>query len=202
MASPESFKEQRPVPKASFAEKVTFVGVGVLLAAAGWAIYSYSFRTGDDERPPVIVRNGSVRIEEVESDVRGSIKLKSGSTWYHEHTAAGPKRMDVEVTGTSSGCGTTGRFFASKIDNVVINYKLADGTARKVTFRADIPAKRIEIDVDGSASTSQPSNYILDLDGAGTTLVSAVLNRPGASKTWTCTLDPAANPQVRMIQGQ
>lgn len=232
MTPQEQWKDQKPQRRqASFTEKATWAGIGILLAAGGYAVYRYAMQppTGDDDRPPIIVRNGSVHNEEAlvvmrATKTRGKLTKTPSqngnppnppagrSIWYHDYKPGKPAKLDILVEGfdfnSGTNCATSQYFFAPNVTNATISYKY-NGNARTVIVSlGGNGSQYLELSVDGQATTYQDAGkeYILALEPneptRKLTQVEVFWAKQGniPEHKVTCTFGDAATPQVTILQ--
>jgi hypothetical protein len=193
MSPQDEWKEQSPKREASFAEKVGWAAVGAAAGAlAIWGLLTLGGPSPDDDdpdRPPIIVRNGSVIVEERVSPARGKwTKDPTKRTWYHEHAHKGPKRLNAFVVGVANNtCGSGGTNLVSNVKKAIFTYKLGNETrVIEILNRGN----RVEIDVVSGPDPTVVNDWTLSFDAAGATLTEARFERPGGSDT--CGLDSGA----------
>lgn len=162
----------------------------------------------EDGRPPVVVSNGSVVIE----DMGGSSSIgqagafqKSTSSpsgravWVHMHDGKPPKQFTATVT--DSSCGAT--FYFSNIKRAVFTYTAGTAT-REIYARVAGPfwSRALEFDVDAASSQTLPAPERLVVDQPDGRLVSVRFEFNGAGAPRTCGLSEAESAKVTIHQTQ
>lgn len=185
--------------------------------AVGYGISKFSATGDEDDRPPIIVSNGSIDIEEVESGNdyttnggRGSLAKAGGPVdgrdiWRHAHATGAPKRLHVLVEGadgaTTTGCPAT--YFAQNITDATISYSI-DGGFRDVIVSKESGNKPVDISVQQSAVVNQTrGTHTLTLDaqsGAALVNVKIAWRTGNSERSVTCQFGAAAAPRVVFLQ--
>ena len=162
------------------------IGWTVLGALLGGALAYAVLRDSDDpDRPPIIVRNGSVIVEEYASSVRGSLEHESGKTWVHKHAHTGPKRLNAFVVGVASNsCGSGSVNFVSNVKKATFTYVKGDDTWQIVLENR---GNRVVIDVVSGPDPTNDNAYTLKFSDDPARLTQVALQRPGGTET--CLLD-------------
>ncbi|MEO6223415.1 MAG: hypothetical protein ABIP90_09200 [Vicinamibacterales bacterium] len=197
-----------------------WLAIGLVVGTGTVLLYqAMTTLSGDDDRPPIIVRNGSVIVGEVYDGLSGTlVSDTSKKIWHHEHQRRGPQRFNVEVSGISligGGCSSTGEYFASKVESAAIWYShtLADVTTeRKFDVRIAQPGPNVtttlEFTLDSRAKPYQDSNLskfeVEREDGVAVSLlrVSVVKGKGNNAVETVCKLDSAATPEIRLNQAK
>ncbi len=202
--------------KEHFVQIVTWSLFAALIGGAIGYVASILQTRSDDERPPIIVRNGSVHIEEalhmwIGKKNRGKL-LKSPTApsgkavWYHEHGNSKANRLNVLVGGIAAGsCSTTADFYAADVTNATFYYRVSE-TER--TGVATLGANYLELEIDADADATQPSGQTFALDlyknDASTTLKSVTLYwaKHGSDGPHTESCIFGAQPQIALFQSK
>ena len=197
--------DDRPVFLRQLLVAVFWVAVGAALT-----IGVYRMMSADaEDRPPIIVANGTIHVEEAAQTgtARGKllkdVATGAATTWYHDHSGAVPKKMDVLVSGVDSSvagnCSTTANFFMVKVGGIQAVYSVPGGNDRAIDLAVN--KGRLEIMVDSTASVTQAPglDYAADFDVAEAMLKSVTLTRP-ATPPVTCTFGTAKAPQITVLQ--
>jgi hypothetical protein len=223
--APEEWKAQQPKREASFKEKVGFTILGGLIVALGIFFFKSLFPPppppdieDDPDRPPIIVRNGSVKVEvshpgSYTGDKGKLIEDGGKKFWYHDLKAKEPKEMEVSITGVTSTCSKTEYFYAPRVTKIVITYgPVATGSDRTLTF--GLANKRMEMTPDAKAKVTTVTDYSVEVDKddeglgvKGFKLKSAELyfkKKPkDANDTpLTCVFAAGGDPQITLIQSK
>lgn len=209
--------------------RAALAAIWVLLGAvvAGVAIrYVFMIKSAPmmvdpDDRPPIIVSNGSVRVEEADHRRVGPRPGKftnagtanAKTTWRHDHPGPATKRMEVVISGVnpggSSNCGTQADFYARSVDSIQISYSVLGSTlTREMTVK--IAGSHIEFVVDEAAVATQTAGqeYAVDFDGVGVKLQTATLELPGGAPSAACTFGATTpdgtpiSPRITILQRQ
>lgn len=151
----------------SFKDVLPFLLALLVGVAIGYVVFrSMSVRASDD-RPPIIVSDGSIEIEEVESGNysaptggKGTLEtpgpVNGRSTWTHKHTKDKPKRLHALVEGAdaarANNCPAV--YFAQDITEATIVYSL-NGAQRDVIVSKKTGNEPVEISVLESAGWNQ-----------------------------------------------
>jgi len=171
--------------KSNLVEVATY---SILAALLGGFLTFLALRDDDSDpdRPPIIVRNGSVIIEERSSSVPGELKHASGKTWYHAHAHRGPKRLNAFVVGiANNSCGSGVSNFVSNVKKTIVTYSLGENTW---TLELSIRNKQIEIDVVSGPDPTNTSKTMLSFADRDARLKEVLFEYP--SGTERCELDP------------
>jgi len=167
----------------------------------------------DDDRPPIIVRNGSVHVEVPvpgEDGDRGQLKKVATSptgkkAFYHEHGKGSSSKLAVSISGLTptAECGDSTDFFAQRVSRLAISY--SNGT---VTRALDLYLEKgaVNMAVDDTAVVSPPDGdgYVLDFDkDGGYTMKSVIVTfkkkkNDTSGTPVTCTF--GASPQITLLQ--
>ena len=208
MTPTEDWKEQTPVRREpSFAKKVAWAGLTVLLAGALGALgvelgFFGSRADDDDDRPPIIVRNGSVHLESTVSGgdgMKGQLEKGNGNLWHHIHGGKKPKNLSVVVADLYPRAGTCSEspfFFAQKVKTVTVTYTNASGEEPLVrTIVFDVGPDKdgddaLQIKAHDKAKYSATGDYALNIDAEyGAKLTSVTIyhkNQGNNDVTSTC----------------
>lgn len=110
--------------------KTAFYGAVVLLALYGvWALIR-PLRDGDD-RPPIIVADGSLDIKAADISGSGEFQDVDGDQkhWLYNHPAAGPKWLTVVFSGGAATAECQNSTAYLKVDDIKVMYTLSGGMA-------------------------------------------------------------------------
>lgn len=214
MTPQEQWKEQSPKRReVSFVEKVSWAAIGALLAGTAFYFYTKSATRGeDDERPPLIVRNGSAHFEVAHPGSDGNKgkldKVNNQRVWHHTHGAGGPQNFRVVVSGVNTtlggNCSATPHFYAQRVKTVTITYTRTNLTDRKVDIA--VGNGHLQITGDPEVEYSQGQDYLLDLDSTANAALKSVTmafkkNPNDANDTsMTCTFGGPIAPEVMVMQ--
>jgi hypothetical protein len=93
------------VPQSDFA-KGAIVGTLVVTAAvASLWLLGLLAPLDDDDRPPIIVSNGTIEFQAIPVLGNPGSWTRSGNTWQHQHGKGGPKHFRVHIGGSqTTGC--------------------------------------------------------------------------------------------------
>lgn len=143
----------------------------------------------DPDRPPIIVRNGSVTIGEGGDPPHGSLeKDPTKRTWAHKHDAKGPKRLNAFVVGiANNSCGNGVTNFVSNVKKIIVSYTLGNDIWKVEIL---IRSKQIEIDVISGPDPTNLDAWTLSFSDPDAKLTEALFEFP--TGTDTCKLDPGA----------
>jgi hypothetical protein len=183
---------------------LVYTVVAISIIALGFII-SRLLMDSEEDRPPIIVRSGSIRIDNGERGAPHSTwkKWKANGTrrWNPDHgRGANVTGFDVTVTGnatSTSGCSTS--FTADRID---VDY--SQGTTNPtvtVTYVANPSGKRepqIESSVAMSVvpeSTSDPERLEYNPNEG---FLSQVRGSSGASPVSTCAFSQSSTTEIRI----
>jgi len=202
----------------SLVKRVTIFAL-IFLAGAVAAFVAVRFQlmgAEPDDRPPIIVSNGSVRVAEADHRRVGSVPrpgkisrkgAASGrATWRHEHPGPPIKRMEVVVSGvnpgTSTSCGTQSDFWARKVEKIEIAYTLPTSAVKRVVT-VTIAGSSVEFDVDEAATVTQIAGqeYVVAFDEAGANLQMATLTLSGSDSA-VCVFEGTTPPRLTILQRQ
>jgi hypothetical protein len=162
-------------------QKISYTLLGALI---GGALAYAALKPGDDpDRPPIIVRNGSVTVGEPDNaSVHGEMKKTGPKAWYHDHQYNGPGRLHAYVFGVSgTSCGSGGINYVTNVQKATFTYSIGGAP---YTFDVLHRGQRVEVDVstgDDLEPTTYPYRAKVPQDSAKLTRV--VLSRPGGSET-------------------
>ena len=94
-------------PEDDFAEKVIYAAAGLAVAGlVGLCFRFLSHKRDDDDRPPILVRDGSVHIEQTPAPGEADVPewVEDGERWRSHHQAGQRvRRFVVSVTNDESG---------------------------------------------------------------------------------------------------
>lgn len=206
--------------KANLVEIAKWAILGALVGGGLTVAYYYlqSTKSGDDDRPPIIVRNGSVEVAVAHpgsSEDKGKLKEDSvRKVWFHEHVGKKPKAMEVSVSGVDSNsaiaCGTSGDFFAPRVTRITITYGPAIGITRTLTFQ--VANDQVEMTPEAGATVKSLTDHSLAVDPnnpeTGVTDFNmksfevAFKKKPNdaADTPLTCSFAAGAVPQITLMQ--
>lgn len=162
----------------------------------------------DDDRPPVVVSNGSVVIEDMggnSASGEAGIFQKATSSpagrtlWAHLHDGKAPKRFRATVT--DSSCGAF--YSASNLKRAVFAYA-GGGASREIYVRVAGPAwgRVLEFDIDAASSQTQPAPERLVIDPVDGRLLSVTLEFNGPWAPRTCSVSDIASSYVALYETQ
>jgi hypothetical protein len=213
MTSQDHLKAQLPPRReASFIEKVTWTGIGILLG--GTVIFGLLdfLAADDDDRPPIIVRNGTVHLEVSKNGADGlwgELKDPNGENiWSHSHRGKEPRNFSVVVTGldttVAGSCSSSRYFYAQRAKKVTVSYSVPGAADRNLTFeivkyQGD---RRLQIKANPAAVATPIGDYALDFDGPDVKLKSVTIehkNKDDVDQAPVCTF-PAGSGEVLILQ--
>ena len=208
MASPETFKDERPAKRqGNLVELAPFIGVSLLLGGllTFGVLQFLQNRADDDERPPVIVRNGSVHIEvthPASDGDKGKFEKKSDTEWLHKHTGkGGPSKFTVVLTGlvTSTECPTT-NFSAYPVRRATLTYTY---NGNDYPLGLDIDGSDLRFTTRAGASVERPTgqDFIIRIDsGARLKSISLWRKKKGDADETTVSCTLGANSEIVIVQ--
>lgn len=183
--------------------------------AIGYAVAYFMSKGGEDDRPPIIVSNGSIEIQEVDSandstTTPGKGTFKSGNPvngrkiWTHEHSADKPKRLHVLVEGADSAltANCPAMYFAQNITAATITYSV-DGGSRDVIVSKPTGNESVEINVRQDATVDDSSGYTLTVDediNAKLVSVDVAWQKGNVQTTVTCQFGATEAPRLVFLQ--
>jgi hypothetical protein len=186
MTPPEDWNDQDPGRN----REAQFVRIVMwsLIAALVTGVVTFLIMQEDDEdpdRPPIIIRNGSVIIG-VEGNDPGELKkIQDRRTWYHDHANQGPKRLNAFVVGIANNtCGSGSTHFVSNIKKAIVYYSRgADARQVELLNRGN----RVEIDVVSGPDPTNVNAWTLTFDAETARLTRVMFEMPSGNVT--CDLD-------------
>lgn len=190
---------QSPVQRErSIAKQAIAITVLVALGALGAWIADRIFGGGDEERPPIIVMNGSVRVfaeypddkhEEKGSWIEEKDDQGRGKGWYRHHHKN--KKTDKFRVSVFNGACDVNALRAP----ITITYGQPTGDASSVEFR--VVDGFVEFDPKGAKVTVENTDASsLTLDTVGT--IRSVESGQGGS----CTFAAGSQPVIRIVQNK
>ncbi len=192
-------------PRWDFRKILTRLLLPAILGGA--LVLAFQRMYDDDDRPPIIVSNGSVIIEDAggmssagPGEFRKSTSNPAGRTVYvHEHDGKGPRKFNASVS--ASTCGAS--YYGLNLKRAVFTYTAA-GASREIEVRrrSTMFSRALEFDVDNNASQGQPVPERLVIDEADGRLVSVRLEFNGPTQTRTCEFSDAETARVVFHQTQ
>lgn len=189
-----------------------FVGLAI-----GYAVSEMLAARDEDDRPPIIVSNGSIEVQEVDSGnnsttTNGKGRLdKSASPvdgrniWSHDHPSKAPKRLHVLVEGADPAMTNScpAMYFAQDITDATIAYRI-DGGQRDVIVSKDSNNSPVEFSVQESAVVTQPGGlHTLSIDpasGAALTSVKIAWRNGNSETSVTCQFADGSAPRIVVLQ--
>ena len=168
--------------------------------------------TDEDDRPPIIVSNGSIKIEtgKHENGGQGIWSPVSGSSkpsWYHDYQnstkPAKPTKFDVFVSGVGPDsmvpCHSS-NYFVQRLTTLTVNY--LDPKSKPHSLTIDLAQTGLEI-VAESGVNAAASGYLLELETKGWQLKSVDLGKNAAGAIRTCSFSGSKiPPQIVILQRQ
>jgi hypothetical protein len=159
----------------------------------------------DNDRPPIIVSDGSVHLRVIAKDRgRGTNQSRGewkpdGNLWFHDH--GGPAAMNLAVNvlygSGDSGCDNPESDFI--VRELEVTYTTTSDTSGKAKFRVFIDAPNVNaagrLAVASTATKDMNVKFWLDVGGAGDQLESVAFPSLGA----TCKLTPGKS-QIHIYQ--
>jgi hypothetical protein len=225
-----------PVPQNAESAEITRKKRSLLITIASWALVGALLGGAvaflvmqakgdeDDDRPPIIVRNGSVRVEVATPGddgfrgklVRPTLPGPGKKTWYHDFgTGQGksPTKMAVAIAGVDPGvsgsCSSSNFFFAQRVSKFTISYSYVDNQDGKeipVSRALDLylDSGRVQFDVDAAAGVKQPDDATVEFDASATMKSVQVWfkkkPKDKADADMTCTFGGSVPPQITVFQ--
>lgn len=178
-----------------------------------YLMMQYAAGPGGD-RPPIIVSDGSIKVDEVDSSGgpvpsggKGTFKTvgTSGSrtTWKHEHPDKGPKRLHVLVEGSdaalSSNCPAV--YFVQDIATATLAYRYTGGDRTVVVSRDSSDNVVFDVDKDADVKQTGGLHTLLIDEGGGADLVSVTFGwGPGNPGSVTCQFGTSPAPRLTLLQ--
>ena len=177
-----------------------------------FGVMKFMIMADEDDRPPIIVSNGSIEIQEADANGsvttggRGSLKDVSGATdprktWQHDHTARAPKRLHVLVEGADSTIGgnCAAMLFVQNISKATISYSTTSGP-RDVVVSKQPGNQPVDISVQKDADVTQPDVYALSVDKPGiAALVSVEIGWGSGTGATSVTCQFGSSPAPRIV---
>lgn len=200
-----SFKHVLPLFLALFA------GVAI-----GYAMVKYIGVRAEDDRPPIVVSDGSIEIQEVATGTpsgptgaMGTLEtaapVDGRSIWQHKHTKDKAKRLHALVEGAdaamTNNCPAV--YFAQDITHATIVYSL-NGGQRDVIVSKQPGNEPVEISVQQSAGWNQSNGtHTLTLEpetGAALASVTLAWGNGSSATSQTCQFGQTAAPRIVFLQ--
>lgn len=158
---------------------------------------------GDDDRPPIIVRSGSMEVEALFDDKdlsRGKFDAGGAAqsqTWTHKHAGRPVKTFSIVLTG-ATGAGCSAAVIYKKVTKVTVNYmEPVGGTDINKLLLVTISGADLVLTFSDAIAPS--SEYFFNL--ANATLKSVVFSGDpmgsGSSQEFTCDLGAGGSVEIR-----
>lgn len=194
------------------------VRIGIPMLIGGAVVYAAMqlMMSRGSDRPPIIVSDGSIEIQEADSanDVtttpaRGKLEkqptqVNGRNVWRHVHGDTSPDRLNVLVEGADSAVSGNCpvMYFAQNITDATISYDL-DGGSRTIIVSKENGNKPVDISVDPTAVVAQAYEYAMTVDqavNAKPTSVRILWKKGNTETTVTCQFGGALTPRLVFLQ--
>jgi hypothetical protein len=207
-----------PTERSTFSIQELAIRILLPMLIGGAIVYAVMqlMTTRGSDRPPIIVSDGSIEIEESASaddttTTPGKGKLEKlaapvdgRNVWRHAHPGGAPTRLNVLVEGADTSLSTNcpAMYFAQNFTAATISYAV-DGGSRTVIVSKEPGNKPLDISVDLNAGATQTYDHTLTLDkelNAKLASVDIVWTTGNTSTTVTCRFGGSAAPRLVFLQ--
>jgi len=207
-----------PTERSKFSLQEMVIRVMFPMLIGGAVVYAamqYMTSLGSD-RPPIIVSDGSIEIEEADyaddtttTPAKGKLEklaapVNGRNVWRHDHGASAPDALNVLVEGadTTMQGNCPAMYFAQNITEATISYGI-DGGSRTVIVSKERGNKPVDISVETSAVVAQPYPYVMTVDkdvNAKLASVKIMWKKGNIERAVTCQFGGALPPRLVFLQ--
>lgn len=177
----------------------------------GYMVARAMYVGSGSDRPPIVVSDGSIKVEEVDNldgsiPPRGKGKFTSDSTgksWKHEHDGKAPKRLHALVEGSdttvASNCAAL--YFVQDITTATFTYRYTGGNRTVVVSRDGNDDVVFKVDQEADVQQTGGLHTLLIDTNSGADLASVTFAwGTGSSTPLTCQFANPSSPRITLLQ--
>jgi hypothetical protein len=189
-------------PKSDFVKNSLILSAGLIVGAALAGVL-VNVLAGDEDQPPIIVSNGSVKIDAMyaanDTDRGEFMSTNGGDTAYrHDHGGGKASKFAVFLDGwtpvvAGSDCSARVGGFATQIE---VTYQWVVALERKFTIGIDQGSGRLQFNFNDAKPTKR-NPHRLELEGLTGALKTVVITKMGGGTSTCKAADSDASIEIR-----